>query len=235
MVNKNIAPLKYPKQITRNVILDLIRRVLEDILPNGKVEEADEVYAADLIGHYQDGLFNLDDVKDRIRAVKDCAKDCSFILQEAMFLSDEIINFSSRQSWRNKLDNSFHSMLVFGTYRVQNLKICEIWMILDTEEGAKSYREINKDFSQNMRIFEHHQKSKKNFLDKLIITKDQKLSSVEKEALYYYFNGFSAKETAIEMRISPRTVETHIAEVKGRLGCRTKHELRRKLFPKPNP
>lgn len=47
-----------------------------------------------------------------------------------------------------------------------------------------------------------------------------------------YRNGFSAKDAAIEMGISPRTVETHIAEIKSKLDCRTKPELRRKIFPK---
>ena len=209
----------------------LLYRILEDVLPNGKVDDADEVYTPDVIGHYRHEVVYLEDIKNRIRAIRDKARDCNFTVLEIVHISDELVTYSTRQSWRNKVDDSFHSLLMFGTYKIRQFKVCELWLMLDID--TKYYSEIQ-NFAMNMRGFEHHQKTKEDFLYKLTVPNNHRgMSATEKECLYYYFNGFSAKEAAIEMGISPRTVETHIAEIKSKLDCRTKPELRRKIFPKP--
>lgn len=42
--------------------------------------------------------------------------------------------------------------------------------------------------------------------------------------------GFSAKEIAVKLYLSPRTVETHIAHIKQKLNCTKRSELIKKLF-----
>jgi len=51
------------------------------------------------------------------------------------------------------------------------------------------------------------------------------LTNKESECLFFLMRGKSAKETAIILNISPRTVEKHIESIKYKFNCRTKLEL----------
>lgn len=52
-----------------------------------------------------------------------------------------------------------------------------------------------------------------------------KLSGRELDAISYYMNGLTAKETAKKMGISPRTVESYFENIKYKLGCNNKDEI----------
>lgn len=56
-----------------------------------------------------------------------------------------------------------------------------------------------------------------------------KLSPKEYECLHFLLNGYTAKMSAKQLDISPRTVETHIQNIKLKLKCRTRNELIIKL------
>ena len=58
------------------------------------------------------------------------------------------------------------------------------------------------------------------------------LNPIERECLYYYFHGFSAKETAAKMNLTFRTIQSYIADLKEHFGCSSKIELRKRLFSK---
>lgn len=51
----------------------------------------------------------------------------------------------------------------------------------------------------------------------------------ETTCIYYLLKGCSAKETARQMKVSPRTVEFHLERLKQRFNCRTKTALLGKL------
>lgn len=51
------------------------------------------------------------------------------------------------------------------------------------------------------------------------------LSERQQECLFYLLHGFSVKLVAQHMKISPRTVEIHIRQIKVRLKCTSKDEL----------
>ena len=51
------------------------------------------------------------------------------------------------------------------------------------------------------------------------------LSSRERDAVGLYANGFSARETAEEMLLSPKTVEGYLARAKTKLGLRTRRDI----------
>ena len=51
------------------------------------------------------------------------------------------------------------------------------------------------------------------------------LSSRERTAIELYANGFSARETAKEMFLSPKTVEGYLARAKTKLGLHTRREI----------
>lgn len=52
-----------------------------------------------------------------------------------------------------------------------------------------------------------------------------KLSKREAECLHYLINGKTARETALLIHLSPRTVELHLNNLKEKFNCRKKSEL----------
>lgn len=64
------------------------------------------------------------------------------------------------------------------------------------------------------------------------INKFSILSMRERECVYFYINGLTAKETAKKLFISPRTVETHLEHVKQKLHCRNKSEIFKAILQK---
>lgn len=51
------------------------------------------------------------------------------------------------------------------------------------------------------------------------------LSARERTAVELYANGFSAAETGKEMGLSPKTIESHLARAKAKLGLHTRREV----------
>lgn len=65
-------------------------------------------------------------------------------------------------------------------------------------------------------------------LDKLgsdSLTTKPKLTSREQDCLYFYVKGYSSKEIAEKLRLSPRTIECHINNIKSKLGVNKRSEL----------
>lgn len=60
----------------------------------------------------------------------------------------------------------------------------------------------------------------------------EKLTLRENQCLIELIKGKTAKEIAKKLHISCRTVESHLENVKGKLGCRNKSELIEKIYQK---
>ena len=210
-----------------------VKKILEDAFPNGRADILDQFYTPDVKVYFNDETYGLDDIRNRVLSLKKHTEKCHFLVNNVLVFH-QYIAFSCQQNWVNKADKTFHDLLVFGIYHMRNDKVCEVWQILDANTNA--YDEVAKNFTEHMRPFKVNEKDKQNFLRRLnaSITPSNKesiqLADNEKECLYYYLNGFSAKETAQEIPLSARTIEKYLANIKVRLDCSTKSELRRKLF-----
>ena len=141
--------------------------LLEQVFSNGMIEELEKFYAPDVIGHYYGELINLNDIQNRILALKNETKNCCLKVQTLSIIDSSYIALISNQSWEDKRNNSFHDSIVFALYRIKNKKIAELWIFL--ESPTLAYKEINSNFSKNMRLFELHCKSKRTFLNVLIL------------------------------------------------------------------
>ena len=145
------------------------------------------------------------------------------------------IIFSCRQVWLTPNEGKFCETMVFGTYRIENKKIREAWLI--TESKEENYFEINDKFERFLHQFELTSYGKKSFFqymsDYEYFYQNAKidLTQREQEVLFYYLRGYTAKEIAREMNISHRTIESYIAKVLEKTGSTCKAELRIKLFP----
>jgi len=212
---------------------NFVSELMSEIFCKGKIERIKDFYHLDVIGHFNNENIYFSDIEQRVIALQKNTKNFHAAL-EGCFVINELILFCVKQTWLNSKDDDFNDSTVFGLYRMKDRKVAEIWIILDRK--VNSYKEINANYYQEMRLFSLEEKTKADFLRLLKSAQDSAkidksvLSRVEEECLYYYFHGFSAKETAIMMGISFRTVQTYIANIKERFNCNTKLELRKKLF-----
>lgn len=210
------------------------KELWEDLFVSGDVDRLSDFYLENIIVHYGNETIGFNDLKKRILILKNKTKNYCKV-RDVTLIDKSLFFLVCEQSWINKNDESFHELLVFVIYRILNKKVCEMWLSL--EYPTVKYKTINTDFTQYMQRFELNQKSKHNFMSRMDIVLDIntnesiKLSKTEKECLYYYFNGFSAKETALEMSLSARTIETYLAIIKEKFMCHDKRSLRKKIFP----
>ena len=205
-----------------------VKELLEDMFPNGKVDLVGKFYSEDIVGHTRNQTIGFEDIKNRVIAIKNTTEQTHFVVQQVEVF-DNFIAISCKQSWTTKSDGAFHDSLVFAVYRIKDRKIIELWGFFDGGvTNLAPYQEVNKDFEHGTRNLEINRKNKAVFLQRLV---NVPLSKIEKDCLYYYLHGLSAKETALTLKLSPRTIETYLAEIKEKLQCHTKHDLRKKFFP----
>jgi len=88
------------------------------------------------------------------------------------------------------------------------------------------------NLSQPKKIFNKYTLSKAiNFPILLLPSLCQsKLTQKEKECIYELAKGKSAKQIAHALRNSPRTIETHLQNIKQKLGCHTRAQIIEKAF-----
>lgn len=70
----------------------------------------------------------------------------------------------------------------------------------------------------------------KSKINQTVKSKNNALTDREFECLRYLLEGFSAKEIAREIGISPRTIELHIHSIRQKTGSRTTLQLLAKLL-----
>lgn len=88
--------------------------------------------------------------------------------------------------------------------------------------------------NENKHLYSQNVKRKKIITDKLFVNGIKvSLTKREAEVLKHLRMGKTAKETAQDIFLSPRTVETHLENIKQKTCCRTKLELLTKLKEDP--
>ena len=134
-----------------------------------------------------------------------------------------------------KSDDSLYEAVVFVIYRVVEGKVSHVWFMTDID--SEDYETVNANMEQHVSSFSVFNRHKNSFLQVVSDTlqfRDSmtaKLSSIETECLFYYFNGYSAKEVARVMGVSYRTVEGYLATIKEKFHCSTRGQLRQTIFP----
>lgn len=222
------------KMFTVEEARDFLQARNKDIFVAGNVDLFEKYYTKDFRGHSSDQIFDGEDIKNRINTLKQYMKDMKVEIEQIMVVGN-LITASNKFSCINKITNNVYEMLQFNTFLIEDRKIKESWMILDRGNGLKDINMYT--YESAMLPFEINKKNKEEYLKTLdtVLNSEQfnniKLTSLEKECLYYYLNGFSAKEAAIELNFSPRTIETYLLHIKERFVCQNRFELRKKLFP----
>jgi DNA-binding CsgD family transcriptional regulator len=217
--------------LTKTFAKNFVNRMADTLFIKGNVNLIHEFYAKDVVLHYRDEIFYIDEICRRFLAIKLITTRFHITIEE-LFVVDDLILFRSRQTWKNRINKALHESVVFFVCRIRDKKISEMWFTVD--EPATSYADVNRNFDGEMLAFQLDFKDKNIFLKRLGIAMqfhdNMKFSKVEKDCLYYYFHGFSAKDTALKMNLSYRTIQTYISQIKERFNCKTKLALRKKIF-----
>lgn len=221
--------------MTEEEVKAFLDDLFENVFPRGDLSRISEFYTDDVIGHQNNQAFNLEDIKIRFKILQNFFVAFTFKVENFVIINEFIV-LVVRQNWLAQQNHEFYEAIVTVVYRMRQNKICEIWALAD--RPFETYQKQNEDYLLSFQSFNLNEKAKKNFISKLMMSEyfrnnpTVRCSEMEKECLYYYLQGFTAKETAKMLNLSHRTIETHIANVKTKLNCHTKNELRNKLFIK---
>lgn len=209
-----------------------------DVFTNGNVGRLMDFYHPDFIGHCNNEMFDIKDVRDRIVFIQEHLRYIKIETKEIM-ITNNIITLVNKIMFTTKYSDSIYEISEHITGVIENRKIKETWVISSQQVGPyQQYHQFSwRHQSDLLKPFEINQKSKQyeieNINTALKLNKDAvKLTKQELECLYYYLNGYTAKETALEMKLSPRTIESYISHIKYKFNCKNRFELRNILFPK---
>lgn len=113
-----------------------------------------------------------------------------------------------------------HFTLYFKEKASELLKIHESSPLITTtlsplDKKVQESEDI-KNFIKEITCNKHHLEGK---------YKGTSLSKREYECLFFLSQGWTMKEIAEKMNLSPRTVEVHVNNIKNKIGCNTKGEL----------
>jgi len=201
----------------------------------GLTDEIENIYTQDVVGHSNEQEFNFEDIQNRIRSLNEYSSKRLFSLFGKEIVIGDLLVFQMRQVWLRPADQGLCESHVLVVYRIRNGKVGELW--LQSDEEIQDYTLENSNLADYLDKFSVAAKDKSAFLQQMtdalhFMEKHAvKLSSIEIECLFYYFNGYSAKEVARVMGISHRTVEGYLSNIKSKFNCSTRRELRLTLFP----
>lgn len=212
---------------------DFVSQALS-IWEQGDTEKIDNLYTKDVVGHFNNKEFYHGDITQRMLSTNSYSPKRIYTLQNLVIINDLII-FTMRQVWFKHNEHGLHESFLTGIYRIDDDKICEVWIMSDLE--MDNYAQASDNIDSSFDQFSVAKRKKSDFLQNmsdminLQPKKNCKLSDIEIECLFYYFNGYTAKEVARVMDISHRTVEGYLQNIKHKYHCSTRHELRLALFP----
>lgn len=147
------------------------------------------------------------------------------------FLGDAI----STNVMLGKTDFDFFEESIAANYRANDLETIRLRKVICIEENIRlSNGDILKQISTKKPLLNAHNEvigilgatiipPEKNSL--LKSTFSESLTKREKDCLHLYLQGKTSKETAQLLRISHRTVEWHIENIKSKLNCNSKRDL----------
>lgn len=211
--------------------------VVLEVWERGAEELFDNYYHSDVIGHYCGQTFNFADIKNRLIYNKMRYQDRKFYLNDIIAISDSFVVARLRHTGIDIYYNKPYSADITGIYEIFEKRIKQFWLLADSVLDYYATPDDLKNLNKSPEKLIIEERDKKRFLEKLSdyrrFSKNQavELTSREQECLYYFINGYTAKEIAKQLSLTYRTVQSYLARIKQKYGCTSKHELRQKLFP----
>lgn len=196
--------------------------------------ELEQFYWPDVVGHTQGETFGLEDIKNRLAYLNERYPRRKFFIRDVVAFDTAIVTQVTQTFFDEKLNQPCHTELT-GIYQMRDNKVKQLWIMTDLEINYF----LSADQPGSLEVITAELKNKRQFLTFMETYRyyydDEpvELTTREIESLYYFLNGYSAKEAAEMMHVSNRTFEGYIATVKSKYHCNTRAELRDRIFPKP--
>ena len=218
---------------------EFVQRIVDAIFVTGDVETVKRYYAADAVVHYGESLHNRDDIINRLNYCQAIYTEQQHFILDVVTFGNSII-FRDKQQGRSKENNEIFNVDLTAVYRIENNKVQESWLMTDVcfnytanaqkgeSDGITGHQTalINTNIDTAYKMFTQTIKKK--------LQRDYakiELSPREMECLFYTLGGRTAKEIAHTLDLSARTIEHYLDNLKTKLNCNSKSELRRKLIP----
>ena len=167
-------------------------------------------YSTDVIGYSGEVQINYNDIEQHIKNFKKQCKEIIPDFHRILNAGDQVTVWFTQHPIGLNGEELFE-LETMVTYEIIDNKIQKVWFAWSV------------DASEFFNPQTHPKKySVKEPLDSL---KKYGLSKRELDVLYYLIRRFSAKEIARNLNISPRTVESHIDQLKEKLNVTSKNAI----------
>lgn len=209
-------------------------RDLMDIWENFQFSKLNNFYSKKVIGYYHGQTFDFENIKNRMQYVKSRYPKQKHYVEEVVLINPNLIVARLRQTGLDKLHKTPYAINLTAVWQLKNDLAVKLWLM---PEGSFDYFATSDDLAAAKENITVDSSDRKHFNGKLKVFNDfykgetAKLTPREQDCLYYFLNGYSAKEIGKLLKITHRTVQDHLAKVKAKYGCSSKHQLRQKLFP----
>lgn len=182
--------------------------------------------APDFVGHNNNKTFSNQDMVDRQEHNINYYKARKVLDHEVVSLDDKVISKFTLVGV-DTVDSSELKENLTEIYRIEENLVKEAWILGDISFGYKyvgSDGVANAKSERDMRIAKLQQVLNSN-------NAGVKLSTRQVECISYAMSGYTAKEIAIDLGLSPRTIEYYFDLIKDKCNCTSKRELLHKLMP----
>jgi len=206
----------------------LVRKLFEGPFDEKSIETYDKILSEDVVlhgpttGQEEYGLNRLKEIdKELSKSYRNIKRN----INEIFAFSDKIIVYWSiyGTSCQGENDGKFMVVSGHGIYRVRKERISEIWQSWDK---INCLEQLNQN---NISLDQVNLKSICKFLKALDVEAYYKkaalLSCRERECLKLLLQGKTAKETAMILSLTYRTIESYFENIKNKLNCSTKKDL----------
>ncbi|PHQ81038.1 MAG: hypothetical protein COB66_03275 [Coxiella sp. (in: Bacteria)] len=212
---------------------EFLQGMYDTIFLNGHGDRMIEFYHNELTGHYHGDDFDFTDALHRARFMRKhfpkskVTIDDLVVVKGMVYALVHCVSFFEASS---DVSYSVYSCI----YDIVDGRIKEYW-ILSASHTDLPYRE-GEDISKFLGAETINTATRRRFFNilddyQLLHKLKLDLSELERDVLYYFLHGYTAKEIGPLINFSYRTVEGYIGAIKDKFACTRRWELRRKLFP----
>lgn len=206
--------------------IEVIRKFFEGPLDQKSIAKYDIMLTQDIIlhgptsGQEERGLNRL---KELDLELANSCHSTKRIINELFAIDDRVIVYWTVYALSRVHENKLLVVSGHSIYRIRENKICEIWQSWD------KITFLDQLSQNNINLKHDNLQSTLAFLKTLgmdtYYKKATLLSNRERECLKLLIQGKTAKETALILSLSYRTIEAYFENIKNKLDCSSKRDL----------
>lgn len=215
-----------------------VKKLIDGFMYDIDEDVINQYYHQGTIGHFGDVDLNYNDIINRLYYLQENYVELKHVLLNVICF-DNFIVANDLQFYRHKNSQRINRVDLTVTYRVAtDLRIAEVWLMTNVDYNYKASQCEDDD------LINEHQglttTSKQSILNDFKYTINKKLSQDfpevtftdrEMDTLFYTLTGYTSKESGKMLGLSHRTVESYLDNIKDKLHCNSKSEIRKALIP----